>query len=78
MPIYEYACRSCSERFELLTYVSKADGATCPKCGAVDVKRLMSTFACMSVGDFEPACDSCEMGYDGARGCGCSGVCLGH
>ena len=76
MPIYEYACRSCGEQFELLTYASKADEATCPKCGSVDVKRLMSVFACVS--SSEPACDNCEMGYDGAPGCGCSGTCRGH
>ena len=78
MPIYEYACRSCSERFELLTYVSKADRATCPKCGSVDVKRLMSTFASVSVGDSQLACDSCELGYEGSPGCGCPGACRGH
>jgi len=78
MPIYEYACRSCNARFELLTTMSKADKAACPKCGAGDVKRLMSTFASLSTASSDLACDTCEMGYQGVSGCGCPAVCHGH
>jgi len=41
MPIYEYACESCGERFDKL--MSLNDPAPpCPACGAVDVRKLVS------------------------------------
>ncbi len=44
MPIYEYACRHCDERFE--KYVAAfGQGVACPACGARDVEKLLSTFA---------------------------------
>ncbi len=34
MPMYEYACRACQERFELFRPISERDEtATCPRCG---------------------------------------------
>ncbi|MEK7330954.1 MAG: zinc ribbon domain-containing protein, partial [Candidatus Eisenbacteria bacterium] len=44
MPIFEYRCTACGERFEAL--VSRADLATphCPRCGAARAERLISTF----------------------------------
>lgn len=77
MPIYEYSCNACNESFELLTTMSKADEAICPKCGSGDVKRLMSTFASVSKSS-TPGCDSCDMGFEGSPGCGCPGACFGH
>jgi putative FmdB family regulatory protein len=43
VPIYEYRCDSCEERFE--EYLSTSDKPTppCPKCGAAKVTRLWST-----------------------------------
>jgi len=38
MPIYEYACRSCGHRFELL--VLKSTVVACPKCAHEDLERL--------------------------------------
>ena len=45
MPIFEYRCTVCEERYEAL--VSRADRATphCPRCGAARGERLISTFA---------------------------------
>jgi len=46
MPIYEYQCPSCKERFEKLVRASGAPAeVTCPTCGATGAKRLVSTFA---------------------------------
>lgn len=45
MPIYEYRCEKCDERFEDYLTASTAPAPPCPKCGAGDVKRLYSTFA---------------------------------
>ena len=49
MPIYEYSCPKCSERFELLRSVSQCDEpGICLECGAVG-ERLISMFAARSV-----------------------------
>lgn len=45
MPIYEYQCRGCGERFETLVARSDPAAPRCPRCGAIDVRRLPSTFA---------------------------------
>jgi putative FmdB family regulatory protein len=65
MPIYEYACPVCSERFE--AYVqSWRENPPCPSCGATEVEKQLSTFA--------------MTGTDGPRGgCGCGrGACGCH
>ncbi len=41
MPIYEYRCRVCDHRFELLRSFSDTTPVTCPKCGG-EVKKLIS------------------------------------
>jgi putative FmdB family regulatory protein len=44
VPLYEYRCPKCGERFEEL--VRAADGTPrCPSCGERDVERLLSSFA---------------------------------
>jgi putative FmdB family regulatory protein len=45
MPLYEYECRACDKRFDRLTTVAAADDAVCPRCGAVDARRLISVIA---------------------------------
>jgi putative FmdB family regulatory protein len=46
MPIYEYRCRSCGRRVQILTLrVSEAPDETCPRCGGSELDRLPSRFA---------------------------------
>ena len=46
MPIYEYRCRSCRRRVQILTLrVSETPDETCPKCGGSQLDRLPSRFA---------------------------------
>ena len=46
MPIYEYKCHKCGERFELRRSMSDSDrDAKCPKCDAENVRRVVSAFA---------------------------------
>ena len=48
MPIYEYVCASCDNKFEMLRPFSRADEATeCPKCGK-KAERALSTICCFS------------------------------
>ena len=43
VPIYDYACLSCDERFDELQRSDAAPPA-CPACGADETQRLLSTF----------------------------------
>lgn len=48
MPIYEYVCRECGLKFELIRPLSQADGkAPCPRCHN-DAGRTLSAFASFS------------------------------
>ena len=46
MPIYEYKCHNCGEKFEVLT-LTHSDNTiiTCAKCGSESTERIMSCFA---------------------------------
>jgi len=51
MPIYEYYCEKCGEKFELLRSMVDSDKDTkCPKCGEKSAKKIFSTFGVMSPG----------------------------
>jgi len=43
MPLYEYVCRKCSNRFESL--VLGPSRPACPGCRSEDLEKLFSTFA---------------------------------
>ncbi len=45
MPVYEYRCLECRRRFSMFwrTFTAAEDGKpVCPRCGAENVKRLVS------------------------------------
>jgi putative FmdB family regulatory protein len=42
MPIYEYECKTCGERTELLQNAKDKPLACCPKCGGAVVKLISS------------------------------------
>jgi putative FmdB family regulatory protein len=41
MPIYEYECARCGERFEELVAAGEV-AVACPSCGAAETRRLLS------------------------------------
>jgi putative FmdB family regulatory protein len=45
MPIYEYRCGACGQRFEELVSASNEDVLPCPSCGSAETVRLYSSFA---------------------------------
>ena len=62
MPLYEYACKSCSKEFEALVRASET--AECPSCHGKDLERRLSVFAAHTAGvpqrSASPgACGSC-------------------
>jgi|LSQX01.2.fsa_nt_gb putative FmdB family regulatory protein len=66
MPLYEYECEACGERFEALVSArSKDQKRNCPACGSSETGRVASTFA---VGTATKSSDACA-------GCCSSGNC---
>ncbi|MBP8645435.1 MAG: zinc ribbon domain-containing protein [Syntrophobacteraceae bacterium] len=67
MPIFEYECCDCREKFERLVFGS-GEAVICPKCNSSKVQRLMSMFGFKSGGDKGSA--SSRMGSSsGCAGC---------
>lgn len=51
MPIYEYSCKSCGNCFEQLVISSEDEkNVVCSKCGEKKIKRVISSFSCISQG----------------------------
>ena len=61
MPLYEYYCPVCDQRFELLRPMARAgEPATCP-AGHADAERLISVFSAFAKsadGDVSPVASS--------------------
>jgi putative FmdB family regulatory protein len=49
MPIFEYRCKNCGEKFETLVFSSQTEPVKCEKCGSEQTEKLMSTFASSGV-----------------------------
>ena len=49
MPLYEYACRKCGERVEVIQKNFEAPFEHCPKCGG-DMKKMASSPAILFKG----------------------------
>jgi putative FmdB family regulatory protein len=64
MPIYEYRCRACGERFEKIVMGASARPA-CPACESRKVERLPSAFG---IGGGGKAASSAS-GGGGCSGC---------
>jgi putative FmdB family regulatory protein len=78
MPIYEYSCEACGNRFEKLLRRSDAESAdgflsdaACPSCGKQDLKQEYSTFAARA----ESGQKAAETGQCPAGMCGNPGMC---
>ena len=57
LPIYEYECRKCKARFEVLQSI-RDDGSEvcCPKCQADNPQRVLSLFSPASSKSTSGAC----------------------
>jgi len=75
MPIYEFHCKPCNDRFEVMTSFSRIGEAKCPKCGGQKIERLMSMFASRSTDSnghshaHGGSCSNCASGNCGSCGC---------
>jgi putative FmdB family regulatory protein len=49
MPIYEYICLKCNEKFSVLQNIFSSHRDTkCPHCASHEVKKALSSFSCAS------------------------------
>jgi len=71
MPIYEFECNQCKDKFELLVR-SSATPLVCPKCSGKDLKRLVSAFAFTSKDGSGVTTASSSSGCGGCSGGDCS------
>jgi putative FmdB family regulatory protein len=63
MPIYEYVCNDCGERYEQIV-MSKTQAIACPKCASKKHTLQLSVFAAPANGgrasaDSSPSAGSC-------------------
>lgn len=65
MPLYEYHCEACDERFEVIRSSRDTDLVKCPRCDRL-ARKLISAFAVAgdgpvrSEGGFSPARSACS------------------
>ena len=46
MPLYEYQCKNCGHRLEILQRLGEgSEGLFCPSCGEAELEKQFSTFA---------------------------------
>jgi len=66
MPLYEYKCQKCGQRFECLVNPGKDKDVVCDKCGSADVKKLISGFGIgggsSRIKASSSSCSSCSSG----------------
>ena len=82
MPMFDFVCAKCGEKFEELAAASDTTTPPCPKCGAKQTERQLSCPSPLKTGAFPfkpgpvmpmgrgmPA-GGCGMGGCGSGGCG--------
>ncbi len=78
MPIFEYQCKECSDKYEILhKSLSSNEKIECPSCGSLKNSKLFSAFSSTvsSSSSFGGCADgSCGMPAPPAGGCS-SGMC---
>ena len=62
MPIYEYQCEDCGEKFEKLVPMSAKTNPPCPKCSSEHVKKKISMVASSQSGCSSCSSTSCSSG----------------
>ena len=62
MPIYEYNCKNCREKFEEFQSIgADNEDLICPKCSTPRPERIFSSFSSSSTSGFREAnSDSCS------------------
>lgn len=77
MPLYEYVCQDCGQRFDALRSMKDADyPIACKRCDSCNTRRQLSVFNAQSGGKVLAGagagcgCGNCSGGSCGSCGCG--------
>ena len=63
MPLYEYRCRHCDHRFEVLQPMGAGnEGLVCTACGEPSPEKQLSTFS-SSASNGSPSAPACGSGF---------------
>jgi putative FmdB family regulatory protein len=76
MPVYEYQCNTCDNRFELRRKFSDAPVSECPKCGGAVEKLISSTAFTLKGGGWHAEGYGAAKSSD-APACPSGGSCAG-
>ncbi|HVB86803.1 MAG TPA: FmdB family zinc ribbon protein [Candidatus Dormibacteraeota bacterium] len=76
MPIFEYICDDCGERYEQIV-LSKSTKIACPKCDSGKHTVQLSVFAAPANGSKSSNGGSSTSGVPSGGGC-CGGACGCH
>jgi putative FmdB family regulatory protein len=69
VPIYEFRCKGCGNRFEKLCPLGETGaGLKCPECGKQAPERVMSAFQTRGIAGGTGSCGSCS-----SKNCGSCG-----
>ncbi len=58
MPIFEFKCSDCGEKFEKLIFSSDKNKVKCPKCNSENVNKVFSVFASKGVSKGISSCSA--------------------
>ena len=67
MPLYEYRCEACQQRFEVIRKFSDPELDVCARCGKGPVRRLMSSPAIQFKGSGWYITDYSQKGKTGSE-----------
>jgi len=61
VPIFEFECKDCGTKFDVMISNKDKDKVACKACGSREVKQLLSMFATTGTGAASPAnaCQTC-------------------
>ena len=64
MPLYEYGCEDCGERFEILQSTNAGtEGLACPACDSTRLRKVVSTFAASTGASQGAGASNCATGF---------------
>ncbi len=77
MPIFEYKCKKCNTKFEVLHKSSlNQEEVSCPNCQSKENQKLLSAFSAAGFSANNSSCESGNCGIQPSYGGGCtSGMC---
>lgn len=65
MPVFDFECKKCGNKFDLMISNKDKDKVKCPQCGSPEIKQLISLFATPSSGSSSDSCASCPSAVTG-------------